>query len=203
MAGAVVFGGYGSFNHAAQFAISGQLGGEVIASRDVRNTPAVFMHIVEALEKSQSARLTLTEAWLRFMHETWEQDSMRDLQSCARVAEAISTHLVPQYRSLFLIGCGIQPGAAALLKEALDRILCPVYLMHGRDDDVIPYTEVDVIRDALPKSLHCEIFLTGLYGHSKRDIQGPDGGAAGKIRELAMMIRMLKVLGTVGKGVQP
>ncbi|MEC9464934.1 MAG: hypothetical protein VX834_04065 [Myxococcota bacterium] len=217
VAGAVVFGGYGSFHHAAQFAISGQLNGHVSASRDIRNTPAVFMHIVDALEKSEPTKSLLTEAWLRYMQETWEQDSMRDLQSCLGVAKTISIDLPEECRLLFLIGCGVQPGADKLLREALeeldfsyldvrpsfDRILCPIYLMHGRDDDVIPYTEVDVIRSALPKALHCEIFLTGLYGHSKRDTQGVDGGGAGKLREMAMMVRMLKVFGAIGKGLQP
>ena len=217
VAAAVIFGGFGSFTNAAEFAVTGKANELVLPNRDLRNTPAVFMNIVDALGVSELAAEQLTDGWMCFMKATWENDAMRDQASCRRVATELASTISDEHRRIFEIGCGVEPGAEAILGPALaqldfsyldvrpdfQRMTCPVYLMHGRDDDVIPYTEVDVITAALPQSVHRECFLTGLYGHSSSDTQGTGPGLRAQLREMATMVRMLRVLGSVGKGFQP
>ncbi|MBL8784943.1 MAG: hypothetical protein JNJ59_08600, partial [Deltaproteobacteria bacterium] len=69
----------------------------------------------------------------------------------------------------------------------LTQVRCPVACVHGRDDDVIPFTESEALARALP---HGEALITGLYGHTGNRPPGP-----GKLaRELVTMVRVLDAL---------
>jgi hypothetical protein len=51
-----------------------------------------------------------------------------------------------------------------------------VVIVHGREDDVVPWTEALKLRDALPAGHPCSLLLTGLYGHT--GAERPKAGAA-------------------------
>jgi len=102
-------------------------------------------------------------------------------------------------RELFL--AGIRPGAWSIAEPALarfdareldprpylSRVRAHVELVHGADDDVIPYTQSHALAARLP---HARTHITGMYGHT-----GASGSRLAALpRELATMVRVLRVL---------
>ena len=63
--------------------------------------------------------------------------------------------------------------------------------MHGTDDDVIPYTQLEALSHALPKHVTQELYLTGLYGHSSQDGQAQTALLKALYKELSTMKKML------------
>jgi len=53
--------------------------------------------------------------------------------------------------------------------KALGEISCPVHVLHGRNDNLIPFTEGLRIKDALPTQSHSHVTITRLFGHSTQD----------------------------------
>ena len=94
----------------------------------------------------------------------------------------IAKDLAPDERLLFLRGCGVESGGSEIALAAVDRawprlskldacigidtILCPVHVVHGRDDDVIPFEQAEKLAAALPPAAHAQTWLTGLYAHT-------------------------------------
>jgi hypothetical protein len=122
-------------------------------------------------------------------------------------------------RELFLVGTGARPGALELALPALarhdarpldpapylPRITGRVDLVHGVDDDVIPFGRVDLVHgvddDVIPfEHAHAlaaglvhasvRVHLTGMYGHTGAS-RPPLSAAA---RELATLVRVLRLL---------
>ena len=52
------------------------------------------------------------------------------------------------------------------------RIRCPVVIVHGQDDDVIPDTQAKMLADAIPGA---RVLLTGLYAHTGSSAFDPRG----------------------------
>ena len=75
----VVFGGYGNFREAVNFAVTGELHGEPYRHHDPRNVPAIYMHIAHTFGLDPKV---LQTAWLRYMQETWQIDAMRTPEAC-------------------------------------------------------------------------------------------------------------------------
>ena len=102
-----------------------------------------------------------------------------------------------------LQGIGAKPGATELAIPALakfdaraldplpylPRITNRVDLVHGMDDDVIPYEQSHVLATKLTNA-DVHVHITGLYGHT--GAQRPPLSALGK--ELITMVRVLRVL---------
>ena len=90
------------------------------------------------------------------------------------VARQLAADLPAHLAQTFLQGCGVVPGFASLVEEALARIdvdamdprrhlhaiRCPVHLFHGRRDDVIPYPQMAVLAAGLT-SANPKSYLTG------------------------------------------
>ena len=198
----VIFGGYGHFREAVDFAITGQIHGKDYAHHDPRNIPAIFMHIADTLELDPGV---LKHAWLQFMRETWQIDSMRTREACNEKAYVLAQALPHDFRDIFLEGCGALPGAAKRIQDTLQNerydyldtrsdfgnIRCPILIMHGTDDDVIPYTQLERLSQALPKHIEQETYLTGLYGHSSQDGQAKSALIKAAYKELSTMKNML------------
>ena len=53
--------------------------------------------------------------------------------------------------------------------KALGEISCPLHVLHGRNDNLIPFTEGLRIKDTLPTQSHSYITITRLFGHSTQD----------------------------------
>jgi pimeloyl-ACP methyl ester carboxylesterase len=113
---------------------------------------------------------------------TWGKMELKRPGARDAFAAEIAAGLPLELRELFLVGCGLLPGGAALLEAALGgaahafrfadprpalaRLRAPVIIVHGRDDDVIPWLEADKLRAALPPGHPHRVFLTGMYGHT-------------------------------------
>jgi len=74
-----------------------------------------------------------------------------------------------------------------------------VHVVHGSDDDVIPYTEAEALVDALSRHTEVKGWMTGMYGHTATDASTLLSNAAQAGREIATMLGMLHAVGSVGR----
>ncbi|MGK0362047.1 MAG: pimeloyl-ACP methyl ester carboxylesterase [Bradymonadia bacterium] len=202
---AILFGGYADWRTALRFSITG--GDDV--PHDPLNRPIVFINLVEHLPDAPRNPSALLAAWRRYLKATWGKPEMKLDGAWQAVARNIADGLPAALRGLFRLGCGLAPGALDVAEAALTRsgaerdwldprpymanIRCPVVIVHGADDDVIPYTQAQVLHDALPAASRAGIFVSGLYGHTGK----ARGGAA--VREFTTMLGMLKALATLDR----
>jgi acetyl esterase/lipase len=77
----------------------------------------------------------------------------------------------------------------------LDRVPVPVFLAHGRDDRLIPWTEMLRLRRALPPELVKASGVTALFAHSTGERRLPSPGLAVEgvrfVRLLRSMLRLI------------
>jgi pimeloyl-ACP methyl ester carboxylesterase len=121
--------------------------------------------------------------WRAFMEATWGREEMKTGGRHLAVAQELAPRVPPHVRELFLQGCAAAPGGKALAQAALEDgdpklwldprprlrgLQAPISLVHGMDDDVIPYEEMDALARALPAEADVSTYGTGLYGHSGR-----------------------------------
>jgi pimeloyl-ACP methyl ester carboxylesterase len=204
----LLFGGYAEFEQAVRFAITGRAeheGRRHAIPHDPLNAPVVFLNVAEHVEGvSEDARPRLVEAWRAMVERTWGKAELKEGRAREPHARAvIAEHgLAEDEARTFLVGCGLEPGGEAMLEAALarlgdtmawadprphlSRIAAPVTVVHGRDDDVIPFFEAEKLVRALPEGHPAELVLTGLYGHT---------GAA--LPPLADVAREVRALGRV------
>jgi len=186
----VIFGGYADFHETMRYCLTG-------AGRDPLNQPVVLMNLLDYIPHAREHREALVAGWRRYVEATWGRPEMKAFDRYAAVARSID---VPEpVRELFL--AGIMPGAWAIAEPALaqfdaraldprpylPRIRAEVDLVHGADDDVIPYSQSHALAALLP---HARVHITGMYGHT-----GATGSRLAALpRELATMYRVLRVL---------
>lgn len=193
----VIFGGYADFREMLRFCLTGEIPGGRKGARDPLNQPVVLMNLMHLIECAD--RDAVIAGWRRYVEATWGKPELKVNDAFVPIAEAIT---VPEsVRELFLIGVGARPGAAALALDALSRfddrdldprpylprIRCRVDLVHGTDDDVIPFEHSHALHRLLPTS---HVHITGLYGHTGAATRSP----AAITSEIATMIRVLLVL---------
>lgn len=183
-AAAILFGGYAEFLPTVRFAVTGRTehaGQRHELTRDPLNSPVVYLNVLEQLELAGD-RAALAAAWLEMVHRTWGRLELKAPGARDPIAHAIAERLEPALRAPFLRGCGLAPDAIDWLEAglarapgalsfldptpALDRVRCPVVLVHGRDDDVIPYFESLKLAQRLPRGALRGVHVTGLYGHT-------------------------------------
>ena len=195
---AILFGGYADFAGAVRFCLAGP------PPRDPLNRPVVFINLIDQLAAAHH-QPPLAAAWRRYVERTWGQPEMKEPARWLPVARAIAGELPPPLRPLFLAGCGAEPGGDPECLAALERIdlgfldprpllaqvRCPVDILHGIDDDVIPYTQAADLARALPDA---RVHLTGLYAHTGRGRLRPWSAA----RELATFARLVRLLSSSG-----
>jgi pimeloyl-ACP methyl ester carboxylesterase len=203
----VLFGPYLDWSDTIHFCLTGEIDGRVHGSRDPLNQAVVFMNLVGELPGAPADPAPLLAAWRRYVEATWGRPEMKvDGRHC-QVARRIAAELPAELRPLYLVGCGAEPGALDLVRPALARasartafldprpllpqIACPVTLVHGIDDDVIPYVQSQRLAAALPRQAQARVLLTGLYGHTgKSGVRGLPALA----RELVTMARILDAM---------
>lgn len=202
----VLFGGYASWQETIDFALTGEIDGRPHTVRDPLNQPVVFMNLVDELPGAPADPQPLLAAWRRYVEATWGRAEMKAGDRHVDVARALAAELPAELRPLFLVGCGAEPGGRELAAAALERsaartafldpapyaadVRCPVDLVHGVDDDVIPYVHARALAALLPPAARPRVHLTGLYGHTRRE-SGATGPRA-LARELATMARILR-----------
>jgi pimeloyl-ACP methyl ester carboxylesterase len=199
----VIFGGYADFHETMKFCLTGEVAGGRQAARDPLNQPVVLLNLLDLIEHERAERDQLIAGWRRYVESTWGRPEMKARDRFVAIAEALAPEVPAGVRELFLIGVGAVPGAwnlavPALAKfdaSALDptpylpRIKNRVELVHGVDDDVIPFEQSHVLAAQLTNA-DVRVHITGLYGHT--GAQRPPLTALGK--ELITMIRVLRVL---------
>ncbi len=207
--GVVVFGGYADWAATLRFAVSGEIDGKPWGSRDMRNLPVVLMNLLDDLDGVPADRGPLVAAWLRYVHATWGQHETKAAERWQPIARGFADDVPAADRELYLRGCGLVPGADALVGRALERagdrtgyldvrphlatVRCPVWLVHGLTDDVIPWPQAEALARALPASARPRVLLTGLYGHTS--VEGGRGPLAAA-REIATMAKIVSALVT-------
>jgi pimeloyl-ACP methyl ester carboxylesterase len=199
----VIFGGYADFHETMRFCLTGEVSSGRQATRDPLNQPVVLMNLLDLIEHAPDERDQLVAGWRRYVESTWGRPEMKARERFVAVAEQLAPSVPEVVRELFLIGIGAMPGAWSLAVPALakfdaraldptpylPRITNRVELVHGMDDDVIPFEQSHVLAAQLVNA-DVRVHITGLYGHT--GAQRPALSALGK--ELVTMIRVLRVL---------
>ena len=204
----VLFGAFRDFRATIRFAVTKRAFDglrTVDIPHDPLNTPAVFINLLPHLDVAGD-RSRLGHAWLEMARRTWGKPELRPAPKREPIAEALAAELPGSLRDIFLIGCGLRPGGGAFLEaglaaadghfdftdpgDSLSRITAPVVIAHGRDDDVVPYTEAAKILAGLRGNHPHQVHLTGLWGHTGQAALDP----AGAKQELETMMQLLFAL---------
>jgi pimeloyl-ACP methyl ester carboxylesterase len=155
-----------------------------------------LLHLMDCADREALAR-----AWRGYVEQTWGRPELKLRERYVAIAEQLAPSVPEAIRELFLVGIGVNPGADALALDALtrfdataldpapylSRITTRVDLVHGVDDDVIPYEHSQALAAALPNA---RVHLTGMYGHTGAS-RPPIATMA---KELATMLRVLRAL---------
>lgn len=183
----VTFGGYADLHATIRFALDGIVHtpqGPIATQSDPLNPPVVFLNMLPFLaqELGNEAAAALATAWRQMCYRTWGKPQLKTLAALTPIAHQVAEALPAAQRALFLTGCGIGEDGPALLERALTqgrerlafadpaaalgRLASPVVVCHGRDDDVIPWTEAVKLHGAVAPRVQARLYLTGLYGHT-------------------------------------
>ncbi len=218
--GVIVFGGYANFDATAAFLLTGNHDGKVHERHDPTNQAVVFINILPYLPEPPHNAAALAQAWFDFARATWNQPEMRSRDRMRQVAAELAATITNSDRGLFMRGCGLEPGGVELWRQAVVRgralwdaldvrgyvkgVRCPVYLVHGYDDDVIPYSQMEALRAALPPGVVAGAYLTGWYGHTTRaNLRDLARMAPALTREGITMLRILRALAVVPSSARP
>lgn len=212
LGGTVVFGGYADFRDTIRFCLEGAPG----RPHDPLNRPVVFMNLLDRLESAPEDPGRLLAAWTDVVTRTWGRPEMKERARSEPIAREVASRLNAADRLLFLQGCGHEPGGDRLCHEALDRggdawdwldprphlssVSRPVVLVHGRDDDVIPFEQSELLERAMPPGAEVRRLLTGLYSHTgQTGLVERVADLPALARELASMLGILRAVDAVAR----
>lgn len=208
----IVFGGYADFEDTLRFCINGRAG----AAHDPLNRPVVFMNLMPFLEGRPDNPTELFAALRTYVEATWGKPEMKVDGRWQAVARDVSRRLPDALLPLYFAATGVKGEPTALVEAAITRaadrfswldprpllggVRCPVDLIHGADDDVIPYEHAYALAKGLPSDRVRGVHITGLYGHTHKTAQTKltyrDVPAMAK--EGATMVRMLVAIARSG-----
>ncbi|MEZ4366195.1 MAG: hypothetical protein R2939_07885 [Kofleriaceae bacterium] len=205
----VLYGSYADFPTTLRFSLTGLCPGRTTPTRDPLNQPVVFLSFFPYLDPPCPDPDAVIAAWRKFVRTTWGRPEMKAPERWQPVARALA-ETVPEgpARTLYLHGVGLTPDWLAFAEPVMERgrpgqmaldctpylpgVRCPVDIVHGRSDDVIPCEQAQVLADGLVNAPRVDVHLTGLYGHT--------GGARPPLADLVREGRsMLTVLGLLAR----
>jgi pimeloyl-ACP methyl ester carboxylesterase len=197
----IIFGGYSDFHAVMRFCLTGEVDSGRAATRDPLNQPAVFINLLHILEHERAQTPALIDGWMTYIRRVWGRPHFKVDRAFVPIAEEIAPTVPDSVRELYRVGIGVVPGAVDIAMPALakfdaspldptpylPRVQNRVDLVHGMDDDVIPYEHSLELAKRLP---HARVHITGLYGHTGAQ-RLPIGAMA---KELVTMVRVLRVM---------
>jgi pimeloyl-ACP methyl ester carboxylesterase len=176
-------------------------------ARDPLNAPAAFCTLFDHIGDAADAA-ELRDAWLGMVRATWPRSELKVPGGTLHVpiARAFAAELPKRLRRMFLIGCGALPGGWPLCEAALatgayayldprphlGAIECPVTIVHGISDDVIPFAQAGELERALPAGVARPTLATGMLAHS--NAVPLTGRAAAITRELVTFHRICRAI---------
>jgi pimeloyl-ACP methyl ester carboxylesterase len=199
----VVFGGYADFHATMRFCLTGHVASGRKAVRDPLNQPVVMLNLLDHLAHARAHRAALEAGWRAYVERTWGRPELKERERYVAIGEDMAPSIPEPVRELFLVGIGARDGAWQLAEPALrtfdarpldptpylSRVRGRVELVHGADDDVIPFEQSHVLGAALVHA-RARVHVTGLYGHT--------GTATAKLaalpQELVTMVRVLRAM---------
>ncbi len=205
------FGGYRDFGATIRFALTGRYhldGRAIAAAHDPLNAPVVFLNIVPHLAEETlpaARRAAFGEALREVARRTWGKMELKRPGARDPVVDAVGAALPEAERRLLRVACGVEPGAERLVEEGLRRAgsafdfadpealladtTTRITVVHGREDDVIPWVEAGKLHAAIPAG-RGEVLVTGLYGHTGSALPRPREAIAEAATLLQILDRM-------------
>lgn len=197
----VIFGGYADLAETLRFCLTGVVASGRRAVRDPLNQPVVLLNLLELIPCAD--RPALASHWRRYVERTWGRPELKVDNRHVAIAHHLAREVPAAIRELFLIGVGALPGADQVASAALAHFdgseLDPtrylphvrgrVDLVHGADDDVIPWEHAPRLAAALTAA-DPRVHITGAYGHTG----AARPAVADFARELPIMVRVLATL---------
>lgn len=203
-----LFGGYARFEDVIRFSLVGHPD----HPHDPLNRPVVFLNLLEHLPDLPDDREPLRRAWVRYVRRTWGKPWMKQPEHWRPVSDEIAERVPEVFRRAFEQGTGAAEGGEELAMAGLERgretlthldvmetcaaVRCPVNLVHGRDDDVIPHSQSALLEQAMAPEVPTRLLLTGLYGHTAAGMVDPS--ALGQ--ELRAMVGILEAIADSARG---
>lgn len=176
--------------------------------RDPLNSPAAFSTLLAGIPHPSYGAGDLRDAWRAMLRATWPRPELKVTGSVAHhpIARGFAAELPAGLRELFLIGCGVLPGGWPLCESALasgafghldprpyfPSIRCPVTIVHGIGDDVIPFSQAGELERGLPVTIDKQVLATGMLAHSSTVPLG--GRAANLVHELSTFHRICRAI---------
>jgi len=203
VSGVMVYGGFSDWRTTLRFCLEGDPDAAEPRPHDPLNRPVVYMNLMDGIPGAPADPQPLLAAWRRYVEGTWGQEEMKQGGRHEEVARRMAPDLPEHLRPLFLEGCGVGEPTSATILEALEasgprewldprpglqHLHCPLTLVHGVDDDVIPYEEAERLAQAVPDGVPMDLYLTGLLGHAGR------AGLSGLVSSLPDAVREVRNL---------
>lgn len=201
----ILFGGFADFRDAIRFCIAGA--DDPGRAHDPLNRPAVYLNLLEHLEPGPRDPECFAEACFEFVRRTWGKPEMKPKEAHTPVARALAEGLPDA--ELFLQATGVAEGGVEIGLAALERggpdfeyldprpwlsqVQVPVTVIHGREDDVIPFEHAERLASMAPRSRH---LVTGIYAHTGRATLAELIPEA--TREGSAMVQILLQMGRIG-----
>jgi pimeloyl-ACP methyl ester carboxylesterase len=209
----VVFGGFADFDATVRFAVSGvahRRGERLVLARDPLNSPAVFINLLPHLDVAGD-RDALGAAWRTMVLRTWGRMELKAPGARDAIAHDIARDLPPSQQAMFLTGCGLGDPMIDWVDRALSlagdgyaffdprphlpSVRAPVYVLHGRDDDVIPWFEAEKIEACLSPGHPRRVHVTGMASHTGVGMVRPGE----LLRELYTLLATVEAIGSAPK----
>ncbi len=203
----VLFGGFCDFDATVRFAITGRAEHEglaLILPHDPLNAPVVHLNLLPFHDEID--RDALAPKLRAMVEATWGRPELKVGDARAAHARPLAEALAERERAFFMEACGLVKGGEERLVRALAnardafawadprpflaRVHPPVSIVHGRDDDVIPWPQAHALQRALPSGHPHELIFTGLYGHTA--VERPSPRAL--VSELSAMWRVVRAM---------
>jgi len=211
VAGTVVYGGYADPVATVRYAAGLAPPRPDVLSADPLSRPGVISSLDARAGRPDSP---VRSAWRYFVESTWGRLDMHEVEAFESFARQIAATLDGDDARRFLTGCGLGDDAEAFFERIVgeagdmadldprpgfDAIRCPLRVMHGMDDRVIPWTEQETLLAGFASHPDVRHYRTGIFDHTRVHTpleliaRGPQ--ALGDLRTLTAMAGAIAEIG--------